>query len=694
MGFKDLSLKVSYDSDEDDVLNDFYIPVLSEAVEYHRLVGYFSSSILALAAEGIAPFINNNGKMRMVVGAFLNKSDVEAILNGKNSIEEILSIKINHELENIVSLFIEDHVKALAWMVANGNLDIKVAIPLDKDGDPLPYELSKDMGIFHQKVGILIDKYGDKISFSGSINESAQGWLNNIEEFKVFRSWISNEYQYLKSDENKFNKYYNNSANNTLVLDLPNAVKNKLIRISPSKWDPKTITKYYDGISSKNNTITLWPHQKKAIDAWRKNEHRGIFAFATGSGKTIAALFASKFAPIDYITIILVPTIPLLNQWKKRIVQLIPNSEIIVCYGEVDWKKHLQTKLFKYRLLNDQINKRLYILSTYQTACKSSFIMNFEGLEKRIQVISDEVHHMGAPIYQRLFNIKADRRLGLSATPERQWDEEGNNEIIEYFGGTVYEYGIKDAIEDGRLARYEYYPRFARMNRLEFETYINLSMEIDKLFAIIKSESKNKEKKIDHINSKLEHLLRERALIKKKCSDKIRVFSEIIKENDIFPMIVFCEDNEQLDELLEQLKGYSYLKYTSEMSTWQQKETLRKFEEGEVEYLVAIRCLDEGLDVQGISGCIIVASSSSTREYVQRRGRILRGKKNKIARMYDILVLPPSNYEPYYRDIAEKLARQEISRLLQLVESADNQWAVRKTLRSMLDEFDLDCLAV
>jgi len=257
-----------------------------------------------------------------------------------------------------------------------------------------------------------------------------------------------------------------------LVSALPNAVKNKLVRISPSKWDPKTFTKSYDGKSSKNKTITLWPHQKKAIDAWIKNEYRGIFAFATGSGKTIAALFASKLAPIDYITIILVPTIPILNQWKRKIEHLIPNSEIIVCFGEVDWKKHLQTKLFKYRLLNGQINKRLYILSTYQTACKSSFIINFQGLEKRILVISDEVHHIGAPIYQRFFNIKADRRLGLSATPERQWDEEENNSIIEYFGGTIYEYGIRDAIEDGRLARYEYYPRFARMNRLEFETYI------------------------------------------------------------------------------------------------------------------------------------------------------------------------------------------------------------------------------
>jgi len=186
----------------------------------------------------------------------------------------------------------------------------------------------------------------------------------------------------------------------------------------------------------------------------------------------------------------------------------------------------------------------------------------------------------------------------------------------------------------------------------------------------------------------------ERALIKKKCRDKIRVFSKLIKENSIYPMIVFCEDNEQLDELLEQLKGYRYLKYTSEMSPWQKKKTLQKFEEGEVEYLVAIRCLDEGLDVQEISGCIIVASSSSTREYVQRRGRILRGKKNKIARMYDILVFPPSDYEPYYRDVAEKLVRQEISRLLQLIESADNQWAIRKDLRSLLEEYDLGCLVV
>jgi len=694
MNLQDIRLKPAYDSDEDDILNDFYIPALSNSLSYWRLAGFFSSSALAVAARGILGLIKNGGTMKLVVGAKLRKADVEAIEKGMKNREQAIAEMMIRDLDSIEAEFVKDHVKALAWMVANNKLEIKVAVPLNTYA-----KTAEDIneGIYHQKVGILSggNNTSNSISFSGSVNESETGWLRSIEEFKVFRGWVPGEDTYVKSDIEKFEKYWNGLAKRAIVIDIPTAVRDKLIELAPERVDELHLERHYRISGDKK----LWPHQVEAIQAWVKNGFKGILAMATGSGKTLAALSACALAPSSVITIILVPTEPILDQWaRKEISKFDPSGRVIICSGShPEWKTLLPLELGLIRKAwrDYSPTNRLYVTAIMNTAASEKFLLAWKGIPaENVQIICDEVHHVGAPFFQNCMTLPSSRRIGLSATPERNWDPIGTRRIIEYFGPTIYEYGIKSAIQDGHLCHYKYYPYFAFLNKQEFEEFQKLSDEIEKEIARI--STKEQEKDSLAITRKLERLLEDRARIKKKAKDKIRVFREILSRTDIRPLIVFCEDHEQLNEIKSVLKekGVSnYLIYTSRMTDWQRKHVLDDFRKREADILLAIRCLDEGLDVPECEGCIIVASSSSTREFIQRRGRILRGLKGKSAILNDIIVVPCESIGQEDMKAAKTLVRQELERVKELAEASDNEWETRNIIRKELAKYGLEFLA-
>ena len=690
MGLREISFKLSYDSDEDDILNDFYIPALSKSTSYQRLAGFFSSSALAIAAKGICQLIKNGGTMKLAVGAKLRKQDIEAIEKGIRSREEVLSELMIKDIDSIESEFVKDHVRALAFMIANRKLEIKVVIPLttnQNDSEELE-------GIYHMKVGLLSDGT-DVVSFSGSINESRMGWLHSIEEFKVFCSWMPGQETYIAKDKEKFEKYWTGSAKRAIVLDVPTAVKNKLISIAPSNIDELQLEKY-----NKPEKKQLWKNQTEAIEAWIKNGYRGILAMATGSGKTLTALWAAELADPHVATIILVPTEPILVQWTKtEIPKFDPSAQIIACSSNnPEWKSVLPFRLAQLRN-NGRKNvagNRLYVVALLNTAAGSAFLKAWEGIPpEKVQVICDEVHHIGAPFFQKCMDLQAFRRLGLSATPERSWDPVGTEDIRRYFGTTIYEYSLKRAIEDGHLCHYRYHPYFAFLNPDEFQDYNELSEKISREIAAINTKSKNENKTSFKTSRKLERLLEERARIKKKAEDKVRAFREAMSEITERPLIVFCEDEEQLSDIESVLKdkGASYLVYTSRMTKWEREKALEIFKRGDTSIMLAIRCLDEGLNVPECEGCVIVASSSSEREFVQRRGRILRGLKGKIAALNDIIVLPAEVTEQEDMEIAETLVRQELERVRQLVAASDNEWESRNIIREELSKYGLQSLA-
>jgi len=254
MSLRGIYVKRSYSSDSDDTLQEFYIPVLSNSVEYCRLAGFFSSTSLAIAARGILGLIKNDGVMKMVICPKLTKEDLNA--------------KMIDELEKLEDEFVRDHVYALGWLVAHKRLEIKVAIVHDEKGNLLSYDDIQSSGIFHQKVGILKDKEGNVVTFSGSLNETATGWSENVEEFKVFRNWIDAEKDYVDADIKKFESFWNGTSKRVRTINIPEAVKGKLITLAHMDMKNINLDRWYKLYIHKRGKIELYPHQKEAINAW------------------------------------------------------------------------------------------------------------------------------------------------------------------------------------------------------------------------------------------------------------------------------------------------------------------------------------------------------------------------------------------------------------------------------------------
>ena len=231
MSFRDLNIKSCYESGIDDIIEDFYVPVLSASMQYDRIAGFFSSSALAIASRGLHDFINHQGKMRIITSPILNSDDadiIEKIINSPNSMElEDLGVFV----DNIEDEFESNHVKALGWMLYSGLLEMKLAVVQNENGKISSASELIGNGLFHQKVGVLTDRDGNQLSFSGSINESASAWVYNNEEFKVFKGWTDSCDYYLR-DKQRFEEIWHGRRNNIKVYDLPDAIKNELIQYS------------------------------------------------------------------------------------------------------------------------------------------------------------------------------------------------------------------------------------------------------------------------------------------------------------------------------------------------------------------------------------------------------------------------------------------------------------------------------
>lgn len=679
--FKNLHLKIKYDSDVDKILEDFYIPVLENSISYKRIAGFFSSTSLSVAARGILGMVKNGGKMQLITSTYFSEKDLNTIKNHIKTKEEIISENFQNELSQLDDALRKDHLRALGWMLEHNLLEIKIVDLLTDENEITSGDIGSNLGMFHMKVGIFSDGK-NMLSFSGSINESATGWLHSIEEIKIFKDWESGQERYVFEDIKEFEKFWNNQGHKSKTYDLPTAIKNQLIKIAPKNLDELNLNYHHEkpiALSKSVEKKQLRAHQIDALDAWKRNNYHGILAMATGSGKTITALFASEMAPKSTITIICAPTIPLIQQWESEI-RHFDNSAAIIIAGSAksNWNELLGPKLAPYRLGSnlEKITKRTFVLCTNNTASDPNFVNLWKDIpSENIQLIADEVHHLGADFFQNIFNIDSSRRLGLSATPERQWDDYGNEAILNYFKKTVYEYDIQQAINDGYLAHYKYHPLFATMNTTEFEEYYELTKQICQETAKHKQKEKSTGIKLP-LTPYHKRLLEERALIKKKTIDKTNVFEEWCSKITQNQILVFCEDTEQMNDLISVLNktGKKYVKYKSDMHDSQKIKSLNFFKDGQIELMLAIRCLDEGLDVPDCSACIIVSSSTSIREFVQRRGRVLRAtSRQKIATVYDMIVIPPTDFLPEQESAANSMINSEMERVKIMADCADNR---------------------
>ena len=691
-----LSLKVSYRSGNSDILNEFYIPCLQQSVIYKRAVGFFTSAGLAEAARGLLGLIKNGGRMYLIASAKLNFEDVKKIRAGYDA-REIIARSLERGLdEPIIDEADSQRVRNLTWLIANNKLDIRIARPTSWTAE----------GIYHEKMGLFFDSYdegGNVVAFTGSMNETKDSLIRNYESIDVSISWEKSHREMRRVTEHAehFRRMWNGTEPGLETLDFPEAVRRKLVKL----FRPPTVP-----FQEPEASRSPYPFQLEAIDSWKKAHFKGVLSMATGSGKTYTAIKSLEEIPEHRINLIIVPQQDLIDQWEKEIRTEYGSNCIIrkISSLEPDWSGQLDRLVSAYQR-NVMTNEgRIFLLATIQTASGDNFRRIISRLSpEQLTMVIDEVHHSGANEFSKVFRINAGVRLGLSATPERNWDDEGNQRIFDFFGPQFYDYPIADAIRDGNLTVYRYEVHPAALTSTEKEEFRRFSQRIQVLISKAKKRypflvsrsvpqvMQYLDQVDDGISPQLRSLYLSRVNLMKKASNKVRVLQDILKHYPLKRCIIYCNDLEHLDECRKAVfeEGFDPVEYSSRVDPSQRKTIRASFEdeEGPSRILVAVKCLDEGVDIPTCDSAILIASSKSSREFIQRRGRVLRKHPSKIrSEIHDILILPFLRSEDAYKltDSEFEAVNAEIQRAEEFAQNAENGPEILKYISQLKQLFE------
>lgn len=691
----------AYDSGNEnvDIVQDFLEPALSSAVRYDRLAGYFNSGALAAVARGISDFIITGGKMRVIASPQFSVKDLEMLKSSNSEAEkfEVFRNALRTGVTNsdlLADEFERDHVAAMAWMLREGQLDIRIAI-----GN----ELLGESSLFHQKVGVITDADGDEISFSGSINETAAGWTKNIEEFKVFRSWEERESDFVSHDRQMFSRYWNAGEDSKVrVLPLEKAIVDEIVRYAPDSFSDLSIRrKRRTHVPPTQETFRLRDYQKSAVEAWFDADRHGLFEMATGTGKTKTALACFEKLVLDVpklMTVITAPYQHIAAQWAHEFAEHDP----LFLSNEQDWRESLHVAINECNL---GVRDNLVVVAVQNTACSSSFL-HYVGLSADAGLspflIADEVHGLGSPEFQKGLSPAYQMRLGLSATPTRRGDDEGTDVIQQFFGGTVFKFTIQDALTwvdpiTGLtpLCPYAYQPIFVELNEAERIEYEKLTSKIMKLRGY---------KDDPEVKKNLDNLYYARADIVKEASNKVPALREILAGvENVRRSIIYCNDFEQMDDVQQVLRdlGIRYRRFTGLEGTRPEKSlngyserdwALRDFSQDDIEVLLAIKCLDEGVDIPSATTGYILASSGNPREFIQRRGRLLRRSPGKeLARVVDFVVRPSRmTDESPLKTFELNIFAKELDRMDDFTQTASNYLDVLSEIEQIKREIGLE----
>jgi len=699
MSFRDLRLKSSYSSANDDILTEFYIPTLSNAVQYDRIAGFFTSASLSYAARGIAGLITNNGKMRLITSPCLKEEDIHIIESYINGSSEDFENFLIGSLDELTDFLSNEHLKALFWLLAHNRLEIKIAIPINDS-------LKSSRGIMHMKVGILKDKDGKMLSFSGSVNETSSAWSQNSEEFKVFMSDIPGQDKYFEADLSSFNCLWNNMAKKVQVFDLPESVKESILIKAPNDIGAiiKNITNSDNNHGDTKKTpyekLGLFDNQQKAVDAWFANDHKGIFAMATGTGKTRTAVGCIiKCIEQNEINLIVVsaPQNTILRQWVKEI-KYSGLSNFRYCIADSSnpkWKNDLLKNLMYSGFISRFV---FFIFTTHRTLSSDHFIalMRENALNNTTLLVCDEVHGIGARKSRHGLIEEYNYRLGLSATPTRWFDDYGSSLIFKYFGKIVYDFHIKEALLNlnpltGKpyLKHYKYYPIFVKLSDEEVENYKKLTNRIVQL---------SQRNQTVHEDDYLEILMYKRADIHKKAFSKLEALNKLLEKIQVDNTIIFTCDQHMI-QVMDILNSHNitYHSFTENegnvpvprySNRTEREEIIRNFVNGNYSVLIAIKCLDEGVDIPSAEQAILMTSSSNPREYIQRIGRVIRQyDKKREARIYDMIVIPNTQgWDHESRTVEKKILDKELERAMDIARNASNRVQALENLFKVKEE--------
>ncbi len=691
MSLQELHIEKEYRNLRCDIIHDFYIPILQEAVSYKRAVGFFSSAALYEMATGLSALVKNSGKIELIVSPRLTQEDIEEIRLGYRQREEIIENSLLRDFPMPNTLIERKKLNLLANLIADGVLDIKVAFKIDLN----------TAGIFHEKIGIMEDAYGNKVAFTGSMNETYSGLLQNYESIDVFCSWRQEDSDRVLMKEASFDDLWGNLDPAMEVIDFPKVAVEKFETYRRQATDEILSDKDYQEERTLNEffqvptDVNFYDYQNEAIDEWVKNSHCGIFDMATGAGKTYTALGAitklSNSLQENIAVIIVAPYQHLVEQWVEDIVKFNVKPIIAYSYPGQKWRERFSNAVMAY---NTGAIKHFCVIATNATFSLPDFQNILSKFRKNFLFVVDEAHNFGAKKLSALLPKKARYRLALSATIERHRDEEGTLALKKYFGKTCISFTLKEAIQKGFLTSYYYHPVVCYLDAEELERYKEISQTIIRNGG---ASQENIEK-----NPYIEMLLIKRARIIAGCRDKVTKLIEAMRPyKDDNYILVYCgatrydnesadlndeDDVRQIEEVNKRLYfdlGMRVHKFTSLENKEERDEIKRMFASGtELQVITAIKCLDEGVNIPSIKKAFILASSTNPKEYIQRRGRVLRRAKGKeYADIFDFITLPRPLEEVVYCSEQEisydlSLVRKEFARMIDFAETARNPFEI------------------
>lgn len=635
-----------------------------------------------MLANGIEGLIKNGGRIEIVASPRLSKEDVDEISRGYE-LRKVIEQALLRELD---ALPVEcETLSYVASLVATGKLDIKIAF----------LSSHKEIAMYHEKMGLMTDGDGNVIAFSGSMNESENAFSMNYEAFDVFCSWTEDKKRVQKK-QLAFQAIWEDYEPGIQTIEFPDVVCRKLYSYNqelagryPEVSEQENFNAHPEGAMYLPVHFHARPYQENAVVEWKKHGYRGIFDMATGTGKTLTALLGLWQLFTDnqerLAIIITCPYQHLVDQWVEDIETF--GIRPIIGYSDSPqkkWKKNLEQAVRSFRL--GVLNFFCFITTNASFVTKK--VQEQMGLLGADTVyVVDEAHNMGAGYYRKYLPENIGYRLALSATLERYQDEAGTAALSSYFGEKCITYSLKEAIRSGMLTRYYYYPILTYFDRDELDDYLGLTVQISQAM-----KKKNGKMVLSEYAKQL--LMRRSKIIagaKGKLPELKRQMEPHISEKHI---LIYCgsatikenEDDEfgrrQIDLVSEMLGndlGMRVGRFTSRENIKERAQIRDAFSKGDLlQALVAIKCLDEGVNIPNIQTVFILASSTNPKEYIQRRGRVLRKALGKdYAVIYDFVTLPfPVNEIGTQSEsvihATKGLIKRELIRMLDFAELAEN----------------------
>lgn len=718
MSFSDLEIKEEYRSLQDDIVGDFYIPLLRCAKKYQRAVGFFSSSALIEISDGIAGLVKNGGTIELVASPKLSEDDVAAIETGIKLRDEVIRERLLEAITAPQGRFEERRLNYLINLIAAGILEIKIAV-LDN---------GKKIGMYHEKVGLMYDNEGNVIAFSGSMNESVTAYMHNCEAIDVFKSWEGgSDAKRVMNKQLSFKAIWENYEPCMIVMDFPKAVKEKLFEYRKSETiDHYEVEEEKSAIDDKSGMpvdekiknvpcipewVKIREYQNDAIEKWADNRFAGIFDMATGTGKTytglaaIVRLYAVRKAPLAIF--IVCPYQHLVTQWVEDINAF--GMKPVICHSasrQKKWKTRLKDACLSLELGISNYMCAIFTNDTYISDFVQKTIVHVKA---QAVLVVDEAHNFGAEKTSKYLDDVIPYRLALSATLERYGDDYGTKKLFDYFGEKCIEYTLKEAIENDMLVRYYYHPILISFKDGELEKYLDLSKQIAKAMM-----SCNDKEPSDYAKMLLIKRARLVASAREKVEQLLVEMRKHVQENHI---LVYCgattmqdidydedkppdEEKKQVDivtKLLGNELQMKVAKFTFEENADIREKLKKEFDEGEsLQALIAIRCLDEGVNIPSIDKAFILASSTNPKEYIQRRGRVLRKYKGKThSDIYDFVVSPlPLNsintYDEETIRLSQSLVKREIFRMRDFANLAENTSVADEIIYNMIESYGIN----